>query len=191
MMSAADQVACLQEAFRNPETETELGRAVARLRQPFVIGDGKKWLYQGFVGALSALHDALRAMDDSTPPGLPAHVHDPAWIAEALGLRLEDFNWTGVREEDKTHSVVPEIRSEKLLRLKRCVALSGHSGSTLRRAIKDGRLKAHAIGRGQRRPTYGIRRSDLQEYIRASQVSPPDPPSLPTTGVKKKSRHFD
>lgn len=78
-----------------------------------------------------------------------------------------------------------------LLRLGHCVSLAGHSESSLRRAIKDGRLKAHSIGRGRKRPTYGICRADLEAFIVASRVQPPDPLRIPTIGVKKKSRHFD
>lgn len=81
--------------------------------------------------------------------------------------------------------------SSGLLRLRRCVTVSGHSESTLRRAIKDGRLKAHTIGRGRKRPTYGIYRCDLEAFIEASRVQPPDSPRIPTIGVRNKSRHFD
>jgi hypothetical protein len=88
-------VALLREAIRNPETETELGRAVARLREPFLVGVGDRWHYEGFVGAFAALSDALGALDDSIPPGLPPHLLDPAWIAKAFHIPLEDFNWTG------------------------------------------------------------------------------------------------
>ena len=77
-----------------------------------------------------------------------------------------------------------------LLRLAQCVRVSGHSESTLRRAIRDCRLKAHTIGRGRKRPTYGIIRSDLEAYIEASRVQLPDSPSIPIIGVRKKSRHF-
>lgn len=90
-----DFAARLREAFRNPEAETDLGKAVARLRQPFQVGDGEKWLYEGFISAFSGLFDALRAIDDSIPPGLPLHLLDPAWIARAFHIPLEDFNWQG------------------------------------------------------------------------------------------------
>lgn len=81
--------------------------------------------------------------------------------------------------------------SSGLLRLSRCVIVSGHSESSLRRAIKDGRLKAHTVGRGRKRPTYRIYRCDLEAFIEASRFRPSDPPRVPTIGVKKKSRHFD
>lgn len=90
-----DYASRIREAFRNPETETPLGRAVARMREPFQVGDGKKWLYEGFISAFSALFEALRAIDDSIPPGLPPHLLDPARIAKMFGLPLEDFNYTG------------------------------------------------------------------------------------------------
>jgi hypothetical protein len=74
----------LSGAFRSPETESDLGKAVARLREPFQVGDGGNWLYEGFVSAFTALFDALRAIDDSIPPGLPRHLLDPVWIAEEM-----------------------------------------------------------------------------------------------------------
>jgi hypothetical protein len=78
MMNTADHTpdyaALLREAFRNPETETDLGKAVTRMREPFQVGDGEKWLYEGFISAFSALFDALWAIDDSIPPGLPPHL---------------------------------------------------------------------------------------------------------------------
>lgn len=88
-----DYTARLRKAFRYPETETDLGKAVARLRHPFQVGDGEKWLYEGFISFFTALFDALRAIDDSIPPGLPPHLLDPAWIAEAFHIPLKDFNW--------------------------------------------------------------------------------------------------
>lgn len=69
--------------------------------------------------------------------------------------------------------------------------LSGRSVSTIRRDIKGGSLRAHVVGRGRRRPSYRIRRADLKTYIQAGRAEPSDPPSVPTTPVTKKSRHFD
>lgn len=77
------------------------------------------------------------------------------------------------------------------LRLREVVRVSGRSASTIRRAIKDGLLQVHKVGRGKRRPTYEIHAADLQRYIEASRVESPDPPSIPTVKVRRKSRHFD
>ena len=69
--------------------------------------------------------------------------------------------------------------------------LSGRSVTTIRRDIRAGTLRAHVVGRGRRRPSYRIRRADLKAYIRAGLAETPDPPVVPTTTIKKKSRHFD
>lgn len=75
--------------------------------------------------------------------------------------------------------------------IEEAASLSGRSVSTIRRDIKAGTLPAHVIGRGRRRPSYRIRRTDLKAYIQAGRAEPPDPPAVPTTPVRKKSRHFD
>jgi hypothetical protein len=75
--------------------------------------------------------------------------------------------------------------------LKAVGRMTSLSYTSLIRAIKDGRLLAHNIGRGRSRPTYRVRLADLQKFIEASRVHPPDSPTMPTTTVRKKSRHFD
>jgi len=177
----------------------------------FGVGEGGRWHYEGFVNVFQALHEALRAVDPSIPPGLPPHALDPVVIAGFFSVPLEDMNWQGAqslgqvedwqsRVQSKTASGPDRQRLQRpprpsagqsgLLRLRECITVSGHSERSLRRAIKDGRLKARTIGRGRKRPTYGIYRTDLDGFIEASRVQPPDPPQIPTTGVRRKSRHF-
>lgn len=105
-------------------------------------------------------------------------------------LRTEPVVFSRRSQHTANDSRVLEDRQGNLLRLRQCVSRSGLSLTTLRRAIKAGLLKAHTIGRGQRRPTYGIYQRDLERYIEASRYDPPDPPQTPTIGVRKKSRHF-
>jgi hypothetical protein len=175
----------------------------------FIVGENGRWHYEGFVNLFQALHEAMRVVDPSIPPGLPPHVLDPVVIAKFFGIALEDMNWQGKKEsaedwqsrvQSKTLSGPDQKRPQRrappsadqsgLLRLRECVSVSGHSESTLRRAIKDGRLRAHTIGRGRQRPTYGIYWTDLEGFIEASRVQPADPPQVPTIGVRRKSRHF-
>lgn len=75
--------------------------------------------------------------------------------------------------------------------IEEAASLAGRSVSTMRRDIKAGTLPAHVIDRGRRRPSYRIRRADLKAYIQAGRAEQPDPPAVPTTPVRKKSRHFD
>lgn len=220
-MSSDEILARIRHALRNNQGETPLGQAVARLKQPFVVGDGKKWHYEGFVSVFSAVRQALASLDASISPDLPPFLLEPATIARLFGIPLEDFNWQGHSTDDALAAQLARMERKldnlgrsndeetvmdhplfggqepveqgqsQLLRLGQCVRVAGHSNSTLRRAIKDGRLKAHAIGRGRKRPTYGVFLGDLEAYIEASRVDLPDSPRIPTTGVRKKSRHFD
>ena len=75
--------------------------------------------------------------------------------------------------------------------LRACAALAGISESTLRRAIKSGRLTAYDIGQGNRRPTYRIKRADLEAYLERGRAAACDVPSVPRIRIKKASRHFD
>lgn len=75
--------------------------------------------------------------------------------------------------------------------IREAARLSGRSITTIRRDINGGTLRAHVVGRGRRRRSFRIRQADLDAYIEASQAEPPDPPAVPTTPVRKKSRHFD
>jgi excisionase family DNA binding protein len=75
--------------------------------------------------------------------------------------------------------------------IRQAARTTGLSYTTLLRAIKDGRLSAHKVGRGRIRPTYRVSVADLQKFIEASRVQPPDSPTIPTTRVRRKSRHFD
>jgi hypothetical protein len=62
----------------------------------FVVGDENgKWHYEGFVNIFQALHEAMRAVDPSIPPGLPPHCLDPAFIAKFFRIPLRDMNWQG------------------------------------------------------------------------------------------------
>jgi excisionase family DNA binding protein len=81
--------------------------------------------------------------------------------------------------------------TRKWCNIEEAALLSGRSVTTIRRDIRAGTLRAHVVGRGRRRPSYRIRRADLKAYIRAGLAETPDPPVVPTTTVKKKSRHFD
>jgi hypothetical protein len=76
----------------------------------FVLGDGNgKWHYEGFVSLLRALHEALRAVDPTIPPGLPPHVLDPQVIAKFFCLKLEDMNYQG---EAKLESPLGEVEAK-------------------------------------------------------------------------------
>lgn len=70
--------------------------SISRMRQPFQVGDGEMWFYDGFVSMFSTLHEALRTVDDSSPPALPHFLLEPTTLARVFGLPLEKFTWQGV-----------------------------------------------------------------------------------------------
>ena len=88
-------LARIRDALRSNESDTPLGQAVARLKQPFVLGDGEKWYYEGFVSMFSAVRQALASLDDSISPDLPPFLLEPATVASLFGIPLEEFNWQG------------------------------------------------------------------------------------------------
>lgn len=85
----------IREALRSEDSTSDLGRAVARLRQPFVLGSNGKWHYEGFINLFASVRQALAAIDDSISSELPSFLLEPATIARIFGLHLEDFNWQG------------------------------------------------------------------------------------------------
>ncbi len=84
----------------------------------------------------------------------------------------------------------PAPSGEEWLTLRQCADLSGRSITTIRRAVRDGVLKAHNVGRGRRKRSYRIHADDLHRYVEAGRVELPGPPHVPTTPVRTKSRHF-
>jgi hypothetical protein len=85
----------IREAMRNAPPDTPLGRAVARLREPFVLGDGGRFHYERFVTMFVAIRDALHEIDPSIPPDLPPALLHPAFIANMFQIPLEKFNYQG------------------------------------------------------------------------------------------------
>src|ERR1700677_2958655 len=73
----------------------------------FVLGRDGKWHYEGLVSLLRALHEALRTVDPTIPPGLPAHVLDPKVIAKFFCLRLEDMNYPGEAKPEAANLAGP------------------------------------------------------------------------------------
>jgi excisionase family DNA binding protein len=108
------------------------------------------------------------------------------WLRSGGGGRLKRLTLT-----DGHDSTEGPPAAKKWCNIEEAARLSGRSVTTIRRDIKGGTLRAHVVGRGRRRPSYRIRRADLKAYIEAGRAEPPDPPAVPTTTVRKKSRHFD
>lgn len=82
-------------------------------------------------------------------------------------------------------STTPQGRTlkKKWYTIEEAAEASGRSITTLRRDIKASVLQAHAIGSGQKRPTYRIHRSHLTKYIKAGRA---EPACAPTRTIKAK-----
>jgi excisionase family DNA binding protein len=133
---------------------------------------------QEIVGWLAQLaRNVKRIANKLDPP--PGEVVDTDTAADRLEPTRKGVSQKTGRGGSKWYSI------------EEAASLAGRSVSTIRRDIKAGTLPAHAIGRGRRRPSYRIRRADLKAYIQAGRAEQPDPPAVPTTPVRKKSRHFD
>jgi len=85
----------LREAMRHEPPDTPLGKAIARLREPFVLGDGDRFHYERFITMFVAIRDALHEIDPSISPNLPPFLLHPASIAEIFQISLEKFNYQG------------------------------------------------------------------------------------------------
>jgi hypothetical protein len=108
----------LQAAMRDADPGSSLGQAVARLKQPLVLGDGQKWYYEGFVSMLSAVRQTLATLDGSISPDLPPFLLEPATIARLFGIPLEDFNWQGYPTDNALAAQLARMEA-KLDNLKR------------------------------------------------------------------------
>jgi hypothetical protein len=85
----------LQEAFRSEPPDTPLGKAIAPLREPFVLGDGDRLHYEKFIIMFVAIRNALHEIDSSISPELPPFLLHPASIANVFHIPLEKFNYQG------------------------------------------------------------------------------------------------
>jgi excisionase family DNA binding protein len=172
----------LREALLRGDTTTDTGQAVARLKEPFALGDGTHWHYERFVALFATVRQALAAIDDSITPDLPPFLLEPGIIARVFDLPLEDFNWQGAGSEgeleDKLDRILAHTEvlvgrqtvspSTDWLSIKEAAALTGLSAPTIRRAILSGALPATNKG-SKRRPLYRVKRADLVTWMNANQ----------------------
>lgn len=167
----------IREAMRSNGAETPLGQAVARLEQPFVLGDGEKWHYEGFVSLFSAVRQAVAAIDDTIPPDLPPFLLDPGTIARMFRIPLEDFNWQGNqgldglagrldRIEEKLESKKGAVPEAEFVSVKQAAAITQLSESHLRRALWSRELPAANAGTPAH-PLWRISRKDLMGWLKA------------------------
>jgi hypothetical protein len=134
--SSKNILACIRAAMRDFDPNTPLGQAVARLKQPFVIGDGTKWYYEGFIGFISlfsAVRQAVAALDDSVSPELPPFLLDPATIARMFRIPQEDFNWHGQNDSDATAAAVLGLENKTQEACERLSKIQGNLTALVQR----------------------------------------------------------
>ena len=133
---------------------------------------------RGFYHLFQALHETLRAIDDSIPPGLPPHLLEPATIARFFRFPLEGFNWQGSQGEDGVLARLARIESklEKVstppkkqgnldyYSVQGAATSTGLSESHIRRAVRAGELPASNLG-SSLRPAWRIARKDLADWM--------------------------
>jgi excisionase family DNA binding protein len=76
------------------------------------------------------------------------------------------------------------------LAIEQAAEVTGTSATTIRRALRKGELRAANVGRSLRRPTWRIRRADLEAFMKASVAGSELPATQTKSGRKPQSRHF-
>jgi hypothetical protein len=100
----------LREAMRYEPPDTPLGKAVARLREPFVLGEGDRFHYERFIVMFVAIRESLHEIDSTISPELPAFLRDPACIARLFGIPLEKFNYQGASQAPVDPEIERKVR---------------------------------------------------------------------------------
>jgi hypothetical protein len=100
----------LREAMKNEPPDTPLGKAVARLREPFILGDGETFQYEKFVEMFVALRDALHELDPTISPKVPPFLLHPSSIANIFGIPLEKFNYQGGHQTAVDPDLVKQLK---------------------------------------------------------------------------------
>jgi excisionase family DNA binding protein len=67
---------------------------------------------------------------------------------------------------------------------------AGVSEKTIRRSIGKGQLPASNVRGSSRRPTWRIKHTDLEEFLKKNEAGNVLPASLPISDGKYRSRHF-
>jgi excisionase family DNA binding protein len=155
----------IRDALRSEQANTPSGQAVARLKQPFPLGNGEKWHYEGFVSMFSAIRHALASLDDSISTGLPPFLLDPATVARLFSIPLAEFNWQGY----PTDCADPSGKTA-MFTVREAAVLLGCSYGEARKRLLEGRIRAVKDGRWLRtRPEW------VEEYLASHMITPVDP----------------
>lgn len=193
-MNTEEHLGYIRDALRSDETDTPLGKAVARLKAPFILGGGQKWHYEGFITLFSAVREALATIDDSVSPDLPPLLLAPATIARLFRIPLEEFNWQGaanddacsgrlVRMEEKLESLLKDRPNGSIaaeyVSIKQGAKMTELSESHIRRAVRSGELPASNAGT-RWHPVWRIARTDLAAWMEKKKggINVPPRPNL-------------
>jgi hypothetical protein len=92
--SQADPVTRILEGVAKRDLDPRVAEALERWGSLSpVVYDGGKWLAEGVITYFTAIHQIARALNESVPPGLPAHCFDPVFIAGFLGISVEELHY--------------------------------------------------------------------------------------------------
>jgi hypothetical protein len=92
--SQADYLARILGSAAEGDLDWKLAEALERWGNVSpIVYDGGRWLAEGVISYFSCIHQIVRALDESIPPGLPAHCFDPTFIAGFLGISVEELHY--------------------------------------------------------------------------------------------------
>lgn len=107
-------VELLIDALRNEPADTPLDKAVARLREPFVLGEGSgeqvQFHWDKIIVMMVAVREALHGIDPKVSPNLPPFLMDPVIVARTLNIPLDRFSYPGNTRLGVDRGIVNELR---------------------------------------------------------------------------------
>lgn len=173
----------IREARDSGETDTPLGRALARWENhEITIQRDGKWLLEGFITTFKRDLEILNAIDPAISPDLPRHLLDPAQISRFFSIPLEEFNYTGQQNYAEVAMTIQRMESKldrslaEYVSLKSAADITGLSYSHVRRAVLGGELPASNVSTASH-PAYRIARTDLTAWMQTKKGGPsPIPP---------------
>lgn len=94
---ASDRLQQLYDALEREGPDGPVAQALKSWGNysPTVYDDGK-WFPEAVITYFQGILEIVRAVDPSIPPGLPPHCLHPQWIADFLGVSVEELNWPSV-----------------------------------------------------------------------------------------------
>jgi len=121
--------------------------------------------------------------------------HKTMWLKTTLQqiaatLQAIDAKLASQGSPFKVSPSLAQESAEEWLSIREAATVASLSDKTIRRAIRKGELAATNVNNSVRRPTWRIRRSDLEGFMKANVAGHGLPATLPKVKGRYKSRHF-